>query len=457
MHKSIIVLGLFLGLLTHPSQARLWADTQGRTVDATLVRICPHQMVELKMRNGKMVKVPFSTFVEKDIEYLKSASLQNAPQEPSAITWEQMNQLFGVEIWKDSSIWDDPTHELAQRMNLRKESKTPFLENHRSYPLGQKKILTEPVFSVALYGDSTYADSLAFVFLNQGDLPPKISKKEMDDRIEASGGNILNAIIPLLGKAKRDSLGKGDLREKVWRWNWNGHAIMLSLQEGKYTALRIMPVDRADRSGRREKLNDNELKARMAACVQRRPNGDVIVENIPMVNQGPKGYCSPATWERYLRYVEISADMYLLALAADTGIGGGTYSEQMIDVTKSIISSNGRKLSDVGDKLTLKGVAKHIDKGLPIMWRLFSTPTFQNKANHNTARRNGRPVTEEECNSGQTEDTSSGGHICLIVGYNLKTKEIAISDSWGIHYAERWVDIESAQQATSGMMNVIKW
>ena len=98
---------------------------------------------------------------------------------------------------------------------------------------------------------------------------------------------------------------------------------MLSLQEGKYAALRIMPIARADRSGRVGKITEGDLKKRMASCVERRDNGDVIIRNIPMVDQGPKGYCSPATWERYLRYMEIPADMYLLALAARTRTGGG--------------------------------------------------------------------------------------------------------------------------------------
>ena len=49
-----------------------------------------------------------------------------------------------------------------------------------------------------------------------------------------------------------------------------------------------MPVDRADRAGRIDKIKEGELKQRMASCVERRPNGDVVIGNIPMVDQGPK-------------------------------------------------------------------------------------------------------------------------------------------------------------------------
>ena len=86
--------------------------------------------------------------------------------------------------------------------------------------------------------------TLSFVFLNQGDMPkprglvsPGIIK-EMAEQIEASGMRVHDVLLPILGKPKRDTLGKGDLREKVWRWDWNGHALMLTMQDGKYAALR---------------------------------------------------------------------------------------------------------------------------------------------------------------------------------------------------------------------------
>ncbi|MCF7854080.1 MAG: hypothetical protein K9N51_04720, partial [Candidatus Pacebacteria bacterium] len=50
-------------------------------------------------------------------------------------------------------------------------------------------------------------------------------------------------------------------------------------------------------------------------------NGEIGLSSIVFAN---KGYCVPATWERYLRYMGIQADMYVLAVAAHTGYGGGT-------------------------------------------------------------------------------------------------------------------------------------
>ena len=446
---------LMLAGLASSTFAREWTDTRGRSVEAEVVKVNADRTVVLKTNRGETFTVPFETFVEDDVRHLDHLLSRKGRGKLHAVPWNELNELFGLEIWQDDLLWDDPTAAAAERMKMKKESKTDFMENHRAYPLGEEKILGEQVYSTALYGGTEHAESLSLVFLNRGDTLKLNGRRRIPtaEQIEECGMRIHHAVVALLGEPMRDSLGKGDLREKVWRWDWNGHAIMLSLQEAKYTALRIMPTDRADRAGRMSKLTDDELKQRMASCVERRENGDVVIRNIPMIDQGPKGYCSPATWERYLRYMNIPADMYLLALAANTGAGGGTYAHEMIDATKNIICSNGRKLSKAGTEPSMKNVAKHIDKGLPIMWRLISTPHFRRAVKDNTAKRNGEETESED----SKESTGSGGHICLIIGYNKQTGEVAISDSWGPKFSERWVPAHEAQRVSNGSMNVIKW
>lgn len=453
MHSiSILAAGMAL-IFASNSVARSWTTPQGKTVEAVIVRIHSNQTVVLKTANGKTVTVPFDTFIEADILHLNHLLARRASGrgKPHPVSWEKMNHLLGVPLWQDDFLWDDSTAAVGQRMEMSKESKTAFMENYRAYPLGKEKILAEPVYAAALYGGKEYVESLSLVFLNQGDIPASSTRGSMSRKIEASGKQLYDTLQVALGPPKRDSLGKGDLREKVWRWDWDDHAILLSVQEGKYVALRIMPSARADRSGRVQKLTEAALQRRMASCVERRDSGDVVICNIPMVDQGPKGYCSPATWERYLRYMEIPADMYLLALAAQTGVGGGTYSHEMVQATRALISANGRELETIKVALDPKSISKYIDQGLPIMWRLTSTPDFRKAIRENTALRKG-----EEFNPSE-RDTGSGGHICLIIGYNLKTGEIAISDSWGAQYTERWVHFGEARQVSRGSMNVIKW
>ena len=167
----------------------------------------------------------------------------------------------------------------------------------------------------------------------------------------------------------------GKTSEVVRRWDWNGHAFLLAAPKDEYVALRILSVKSADEGGR-SRVSDAELFARAKNRIEKRPNGDVILKDIPMVNQGPKGYCVPATWERAMRYMGVSADMYVLAMAGQSGAGGGTSIAAIAAGAKAAVSLGGRKIESANIKIDPGTVAKYIDRGQPIMWAMFSTKQY---------------------------------------------------------------------------------
>lgn len=57
--------------------------------------------------------------------------------------------------------------------------------------------------------------------------------------------------------------------------------------------------------------------------------GDVTIKAIPMVDQGPKGYCVVASAERVLRYYGVRVDENELAQLANTSSEGGTSFDAM--------------------------------------------------------------------------------------------------------------------------------
>jgi hypothetical protein len=65
-------------------------------------------------------------------------------------------------------------------------------------------------------------------------------------------------------------------------------------------------------------------------------SGDVMLKDIPMVDQGEKGYCVVASAERVLRYYGIRADGNELAQLANTSASGGTSVEAMTGVLKKL-------------------------------------------------------------------------------------------------------------------------
>ena len=86
---------------------------------------------------------------------------------------------------------------------------------------------------------------------------------------------------------------------------------------------------------------------------------DVIINNIPMVDQGPKGYCAPATVERCMRFMGISADMYLLANIGKTSIGGGTSMKTLFGNIGRDIKRKGRSFDEYSGEIKIEIFKKY--------------------------------------------------------------------------------------------------
>ena len=80
-------------------------------------------------------------------------------------------------------------------------------------------------------------------------------------------------------------------------------------------------------------------KTALLANITRDPGGDVFLKNVPMVDQGPKGYCAVATAERVFRYYGMPVDQNEMAQVANTGAGGGTNPDTML---KALTALQGR-------------------------------------------------------------------------------------------------------------------
>ena len=228
-------------------------------------------------------------------------------------------------------------------------------------------------------------------------------------------------------------------------------------------------------------------KAALLANVTKDPSGDVFLKNVPMVDQGPKGYCAVATAERVFRYYGMPVDQHEMAQVANTGAGGGTSPDAMLkaltalqgrlhvhvraiskweyaEFNKMITDYNreakrnkkpeinlaGMRTIDIGaiyssmDPVSLKEsktvkkkgdfekfkreIGEKIDKGIPVMWgvELGLYPEAEIPQAH-------------------------GGHMRLIIGYNNKTNEIIYSDSWGEKHAMKRMPSDNAFPMTTGM------
>ncbi len=393
------------------------------------------------------------------------------------VSVEEINRALELPLFEDTLLWDDSDRDVAARLGWPEESRTVEQASYRSYPTESVRVLGARPFSLALYAEAGRVAEVSLMFANKGDFAglyhrpvfgertdPKVEQaqdkirrealKDFPVAIRTDTETIEAKLTELLGNPQADRFGQtGQTRERVRRWDWNKHAILLASPRGEYVQVRVLPVHVADREGKKERVSDARLRERLSAHVEKRPNGDVVVTQIPMVNQGPKGYCVPATWERYLRYMGIPADMYVLAMAGKTGVGGGTSVNEISENLQPLLARNGRRLDKVSSSVRPSNLSQYIDKGLPLLWGMHVIDSLSREISARTRQRESvtdwtawrdqlKPARRA---ANQLKIDPRGSHVCMIIGYNAATKEVATSDSWGPAYAERWLTVEEAE------------
>jgi hypothetical protein len=426
----------------------------------------------------------------------------NAPEDNSPLNVDKVDRIFGIPMFKAPSFWDEDDIFVAKRLGWPEESRTSVQSSYRLYPTDTNpvKILGARAYSCVLYATLDKPTEVSIVFVNEGDYewsqkfsaklaewrkssddsapPPPINDDDRSDidrdvhdafekALKQDAQTITDALTRLFGDPVYQGFGGGsETREQVKRWDWQGHAFLLSAPKDKYVTLRIVPVAFADDYGKADNIDRDDLKAMLLKRVKQTDSGDVVVSDIPMVDQGPKGYCVPATWERYLRYLRIPADMYVLAMAAGTS-QQGTNLDAMVENVDSLVTLYHRRIDNFYGDLDMKIIARNIDQGLPMMWSCSIHIPFEKAISLRMKDRSkvtdwnawaAQLATQDktEIPSEITGAPSAGGHQRMIIGYNERTGEIAISDSWSTAFAIRWMTLQEANAINAGQSYAIE-
>ena len=386
-----------------------------------------------------------------------------------------LNKALGHELFaSNGNIWNEPAANVARRLRLPLESQTPFTSSYRLYTRGTYTFADAKPKTVVVYGDHLGRTlNISIIYANKGDSLSNVGSGEDHfkkdgksiDRNTLKGAMIYDASIvektltTTLGEpVEQRMLGQGNKSNKVKRWDWNGHSFLLTHVKEEYVGLSIVRASFADGGGRFSLVSDGDIKVRLKDSVTRKSNGDVFVKNIPMVDQGPKGYCAPATFERAMRHAGVPSDMYLLATLATTGGGGTNTSKLYQEVAFTTRSKGGRTARQIELRsLAPSKIKRYIDKGVPILWQMCSLPGYNQIANSRTRSRkavkdwaqySAKIRANAEKNAPKLK-AKGNYHICMIIGYNEETNEIAVSDSWGKNYAIRWVHVEEAEAVSN--------
>lgn len=323
--------------------------------------------------------------------------------------------------------------------------------------------------------------SLQAMIYNKGD-DGSIGADDFNDMIE----NTRTALDTLTGvRAKIRKAGKSDtaVKLKSWEWKWDSGIIRMETSfsgkkkdfEAEFIRVNMAADTKGlNTGGARDTIRKNELRG----SITTEEDGTVWLKDVPMVDQGQKGYCVPATLARVFAFYGMDkVDQHALAAVCDSGAGGTTsrdMEQAMVDVckkfrTKFIIIDDYvtnlksaldsyNKYAKRADKEPLglyddvfgladpkvlrqaragknaqiskwmKDIKKNIDSGTPVIWMVMLG------------------IYQEEIGLPQ----SRGGHARLIIGYNLKKKTIIYTDSWGAQHARKTIKAEDAIGMTTG-------
>ncbi len=381
------------------------------------------------------------------------ASLALSFVTPGALgnTPDRINEVAGLAIFADRNLWDDRAVEVAARLGLVKESETSLDAVYRSYPGGFSSVFGGMLKSVQLVAADGMPVGLSLVFSNYGDGGREAASVEASirkDRAEVGA-----ALDGLFGRGTTASLGRGVRREPGTKWEWSGHSFFMVHKPGGYVALRIVPSQSFGAGG---VMRGRDIRQKVASRVLRRPNGDIVIGGLPMVSQGDKGYCVPAIWEMALRAMGVEADMYLLG-AKMASQKGGTQLTRAVEVGRAVADSGGRRMSRHRLDGSAREFSKWIDKGIPLIWTMRASDEFISAGLERSAARRGmtepakwKKGWKPKMSAKDLGKTNWFAHVCLVVGYNPLTEEVAIADSWGPDHRERWHSFDEFKAVSLG-------
>jgi len=181
------------------------------------------------------------------------------------------------------------------------------------------------------------------------------------------------------------------------------------------------------------------------------PNGDRVIENIPMVNQGTRGYCAEATLAMVANYyhVQLTQD----DIAARVGISSQRFSLDNYDAVLRQIAAEGRLRLAVGSTFLAASLQAQIDRGHPVLiWhQVTDARTFYLQDFASQHARDGQllpPANEDRKNWVTPASKGADGHASLLVGYNRQRGEAILMESWGARFGSTRMRTEELAAGT---------
>ncbi len=289
---------------------------------------------------------------------------------------------------------------------------------------------------------------------NRGD-SGDIEVKEFDRIFKVIGQN-LGQVMKVTPKRQLLS-SNAALPVAGWNWTAPGGIALLEYNEyntpGKVTKpeflrLKLAAPNQADWS--MGKMATGVQRMELLQRIKKTAEGDVYISGVPMVDQGQKGYCVAASCQRLFEYMRIPCDQHEMAKLVSIDAEGGA---DIITMQKSLAkidgafnvtfkplinpeqyyTSNGKRR--ISEKAFFSTIKEYVDKGVPLLWGLFLGQ---------------KPEDPPLPGAGQI----SGGHMRMVIGYNLAKNQVLFTDSWGAGHELKRMAMLDAYDVTLGLYSM---
>lgn len=175
---------------------------------------------------------------------------------------------------------------------------------------------------------------------------------------------------------------------------------LLRYQRNEYLILELRPFEppppphvQSDSARSGNARAAGALSQRLRQNVTDNEDGYRYLADIPMINQGDKGYCVAATIARVLQYYGFQVDMHQMAYLAETERYGTSYRD-MVNAMRRVCNTTPYRFRTVRTRDRAELARMSVERGMPLIWLV-------------------------------------PGHVRLLIGFNPEEGSIVYSDSWG--------------------------
>ena len=368
------------------------------------------------------------------------------------------------------------------------------------------------VMESRVYFKNRKVDRVELSLFNKGDAAKDgvaMSVKELEKKVEAislllNGGSRKMPQIRRV-RVKNDRAKMGHKFTRAWpdrkpaaelTWGISGEDDSRSVE---YFSLELRGVQESASKVRKTGTRKAAVgAARFMDNVKRNDEGDVYVANVPMVDQGDKGYCSVAAAERVLRYFGQDIDEHEIAQMAGTHAQGGTSTKAMISAVETIgkrcklgkreVVAKISGWDDIGKQLkeynkcakrmkkpelnfddfvTIEGNTRifNVGKMQQMMEaKVVKSMSMRDKSGFAKFLKGIREQTKRgvplfwSVQLGLYPEAGVpqvfGGHMRLIIGYNEEKNEIIYTDTWGAGHEHKYMPDDWAWTITQNMFDL---